>query len=58
MLCPVCETTFRATGATWLGAFQPHFPDEYDDWDEERQDAWIEEHILPAVERLLGLGGD
>jgi hypothetical protein len=23
MICPMCEDEFRATGATWLGAFRP-----------------------------------
>ena len=23
MICPICEDEFRATGATWLGAFRP-----------------------------------
>lgn len=23
MLCPNCQTEFRATGVTWLGAFRP-----------------------------------
>jgi len=33
MECPRCETEFRATRATWLGALQ--FPD---DWDELSED--------------------
>ena len=54
MICPVCETEFRAAGVTWLGAFRP--PDAT--LPAEEQDAEVREIVRTMGRRTRNARGE
>jgi len=48
MICPICETEFRAVGATWLGAIRPP-----QDWETQAEEAKSE-----AAQRIAEIWSD